>query len=309
MDPRLPDSDPWKCVRTTLVPQDIPGVKARTPVRRRRSTPWTPQPDGTATTVRCGEREWFSDRLFVECEQPHASAGYGSSFTVHAVLVGALLAYVIAQPQTLAVVTNRSHLTMPVVVAPIPVMPDAPVARASELRPATAPKPASVPPPPPPVAELKPAAAAAPIEEPPSIGPDNGSTGPDGHAAGDAAGVPGGVPGGVVGGLVGGGAAAPGPAAPAVIRVGPDIKAPRKIKDARPVYPDGALAGRGRGSVIIEAIIGPDGKIRQARVVSPPSIFDQAAVEAVRQWEYEPPTMNGVVVAVAMTVAVTFSLQ
>jgi periplasmic protein TonB len=309
--------DPWTHVRSILVPPDIVGVKASSPAGRRRpSTPCRPHTEGVSITARPGQRDWFSDRVFVESQDGHASTGYGTSLIVHAAMVAALLAYVIAQPQQFASIASRSGLTMPVVVAPIPVVVEAPAVRASDLRPATAPRPVpvAVPPPPPPpmVAEARaPTASAAPIVEPPAVGADTDvNGGPDvGATSGDDRGVAGGSAGGVPGGLPGAAAAAAGPPAPAVVRVGSDMRAPRKIKDVRPVYPDGALTGRGRGSVIIEAVIGADGRVRQARIVSPPSVFDQAALDAVRQWEYEPPILNGAAVAVAITIAVNFSLQ
>jgi periplasmic protein TonB len=304
--------DPWTHVRSILVPPDIVGVKASSPARRHRpSTPCRPHTEGVSITARPGQRDWFSDRVFVESQDGHASTGYGTSLIVHAVMVAALLAYVIAQPQQFAAIASRSGLTMPVVVAPIPVVVEAPVVRASDLRPATAPRPVPVAAPPPPVvAEARATASAAPIVEPPAVGADTDvNGGPDVGATGDDRGVPGGSAGGIAGGLPGAAAAAAGPPAPAVVRVGGDMRAPRKIKDVRPVYPDGALTGRGRGSVIIEAVIGADGRVRQARTVSPPSVFDQAALDAVRQWEYEPPILNGAAVAVAITIAVNFSLQ
>ena len=87
------------------------------------------------------------------------------------------------------------------------------------------------------------------------------------------------------------------------------MKVPRKIKDARPIYPESALSSRGRASVFIEAIIGPDGKVEQASVLHSSPPFDQAALDAVRKWEYEPPMLNGLPIAVIMTVIVNFALQ
>jgi protein TonB len=59
---------------------------------------------------------------------------------------------------------------------------------------------------------------------------------------------------------------------------------------------------------VIEAIIGVDGKVREARIVSSIPELDQAALDAVRQWEFTPSRLNGVAVAVIVTVLVRFSL-
>src|SRR4029450_568330 len=70
-------------LRRIVVPSDIVAVPRRSPPRARKRTPWHPQPDG-ATTVRSGGRDWFSDRLFVEGEKPHARFSFGTSFAFHA---------------------------------------------------------------------------------------------------------------------------------------------------------------------------------------------------------------------------------
>jgi protein TonB len=105
--------------------------------------------------------------------------------------------------------------------------------------------------------------------------------------------------------------AAPPPAPPPEpLRVGGNIKAPAKVRDVRPVYPAEAQSARIQGIVIIEATIGADGRVRQTRVLRPVSpLLDDAAVEAVRQWEYEPTLLNGSPVPVIMTVTVNFRLQ
>jgi len=61
--------------------------------------------------------------------------------------------------------------------------------------------------------------------------------------------------------------------------------------------------------VIIEAVIGADGKIANARVLRPVPLLDAAAIDAVRQWEYTPTLLNGVPVGVIMTVTVNFAVQ
>lgn len=93
------------------------------------------------------------------------------------------------------------------------------------------------------------------------------------------------------------------------IRVGGDIRQPMKVKDWKPVYPPEAQAARVQGIVIIEAIVGCDGSVSDARVLRGQPMLEQAALEAVRQWRYTPTLLNGQPVPVIMTLTVTFTLQ
>ncbi len=61
------------------------------------------------------------------------------------------------------------------------------------------------------------------------------------------------------------------------VRVGGGIVPPTKIRNVRPVYPPDALAARVAGVVIIEAVIGEDGKVRAARVLRSIPMLDPAA--------------------------------
>jgi protein TonB len=91
--------------------------------------------------------------------------------------------------------------------------------------------------------------------------------------------------------------------------VGGNIKAPTKVRDVKPVYPQIAQSARVSGVVIIEATIGPNGKVANARVLRSIPLLDQAALDAVKQWEYTPTLLNNVPVPVIMTVTVNFTLQ
>jgi len=125
----------------------------------------------------------------------------------------------------------------------------------------------------------------------------------------DAARVPGGVPGGVVGVNTSFTPPPPPPPSGAPIRVGGNISPPKKIKDVSPVYPPLAQSARVQGIVIIEATIGPQGTVTDARVLRSISLLDQAALDAVRQWEFTPTLINGVPVAIIMSVTVNFQLR
>jgi protein TonB len=96
---------------------------------------------------------------------------------------------------------------------------------------------------------------------------------------------------------------------PAPVHVGGHIKAPSKIHDVRPVYPAIAQAAKVEGMVIIEATIGRDGAVINARVLRSVALLDQAALEAVRRWRFTPTLLNGVPVEVIMTVTVNFTLR
>ena len=104
-------------------------------------------------------------------------------------------------------------------------------------------------------------------------------------------------------------AAARAKASVAPVRVGGNIRAPTKIKDVKPVYPAIAQSARVAGAVTIEATIGPDGKVIDAKVVRSIPLLDQAALDAVRQWEYTPTLLNGVPVPVLVTVTINFTRQ
>jgi protein TonB len=122
-------------------------------------------------------------------------------------------------------------------------------------------------------------------------------------------GVAGGVPGGVPGGIAGLPPPPPPPPPQAPVRVGGDIKEPKKIRDQKPVYPAIAMTAKVQGIVIIEATIGKDGSVTNAKVLRSQPLLDQAALDAVKQWKFTPTLLNGVPVEVIMTVTVNFTLQ
>jgi TonB family protein len=84
------------------------------------------------------------------------------------------------------------------------------------------------------------------------------------------------------------------------------VQQPVKIKDVMPVYPATAKSARVGGIVTIEATIDTDGKVSEARVVKSVPLLDQAALDAVKQWEYRPSTRDGKPVPVVVTVNVNF---
>jgi len=99
--------------------------------------------------------------------------------------------------------------------------------------------------------------------------------------------------------------------APSAIRVGGNVRAPRKEVHVPPVYPLSMREAGLTGVVPIEAVIGRDGSVASVRVLSAQvhPDFAIAAVDAVRQWRFTPTLLNGVAVEVVMRVSVTFDLD
>ena len=95
----------------------------------------------------------------------------------------------------------------------------------------------------------------------------------------------------------------------APVRVGGTIKTPMKVRDVKPAYPPDALAAKVSGIVILEITIGTDGTVADAKVLRGNPLLDDAALGAVRQWQYAPTLLNGVPVPVIMTATVTFTVN
>jgi protein TonB len=181
-------------------------------------------------------------------------------------------------------------------------------------------EPLSVPPPPPPPA-ARPAAAprvepkpqpraetfVAPVEVPTEITPEQ-ALDLGGDDSGSADGVDGGVPGGVVGGIVGGLPEAPPPPV-APLRVGGNIREPRRVSAVPPVYPDLAAKAGLQGTVVIEATINERGRVVDVNLIQGAPLLTDAALEAVKKWVYTPTLVNGVPTPIIMTVTVRFKLN
>ncbi len=107
----------------------------------------------------------------------------------------------------------------------------------------------------------------------------------------------------IVAGLATGGAAA------RRVRVGGSVRPPTKVVDVRPVYPEEARAAKIQGVVILEAVLGEDGAVIDTKILRSIPELDQAAIDAVSQWKYEPTLLNGEPVELEMTVTINFTLQ
>jgi protein TonB len=93
------------------------------------------------------------------------------------------------------------------------------------------------------------------------------------------------------------------------VAVGGLVKAPTRINNVGLVYPAIARAAQVQGVVIIEATISTTGRVIDARILRSIPLLDAAALDAVKQWEFTTPTLNGQPVPVIMTVTVNFTLQ
>jgi protein TonB len=129
-----------------------------------------------------------------------------------------------------------------------------------------------------------------------------------GAAGGVVGGVAGGSMGGVIGGVIGGMPAPPKPVQ-SRIKVGGNVTAARIVNRTAPVYPALARQTRISGTVRLHAIIAKDGTVQQLEVLSGHPLLVQAALDAVRQWRYQPTLLNGEPVEVDTTVDVIFSLN
>jgi TonB family protein len=76
-----------------------------------------------------------------------------------------------------------------------------------------------------------------------------------------------------------------------------------------PIYPPAAKKAKVQGTVVLSAVIGKDGNIENLRVLSGPSELQQSALDAVRQWTYNPYLLNGDPVEVETTVNIIYSLE
>lgn len=103
-------------------------------------------------------------------------------------------------------------------------------------------------------------------------------------------------------------ASAPGePDEHGVYQVGGGLKPPARLDVA--VYPPEAMAAGIKGGVRAEVVIDPTGNVIDAKVLQSIPMLDEAALQAVRNWHFQPTLINGQPVPVRMTVTVNFTLN
>lgn len=139
---------------------------------------------------------------------------------------------------------------------------------------------------------------------------------PDVGAVGVVGGVPGGIAGGSAGGVLGGiiggtGGGMPPPPKPTQqrVRIGGNVQAAKMVRQIQPLYPQIAKTAHVQGTVMLHAIIAKDGSVQELQYVSGPALLMRSAMDAVRQWKYQPTLLNGEPVEVDTTISVVFTLS
>lgn len=84
---------------------------------------------------------------------------------------------------------------------------------------------------------------------------------------------------------------------------------PEAIHKEAPQYPDLAREASVDGTVMVQALVGKDGRVKDTRVVKSIPMLDAAAIAAVRQWVFKPALSNNKPVAVWVAVPVKFTLH
>jgi TonB family protein len=93
-------------------------------------------------------------------------------------------------------------------------------------------------------------------------------------------------------------------------RLGDSSKTPKIIKRVSPVYPEEAKKAKTQGTVVMDITINEQGKVSSVKIIeSANSSLAEAAINAIKQWEYEPVLLEGKPVAVIATVKITFALE
>jgi TonB family protein len=92
-------------------------------------------------------------------------------------------------------------------------------------------------------------------------------------------------------------------------RIGGDVAQANLLVQVKPEYPPLARAARVQDYVMLQATISKDGKVTSLNVLRGHPLLNEAALAAVRQWQYKPQTLNGQVIEVVTTITVNFSFQ
>ena len=235
-------------------------------------------------------------------------------FTGQAVLIGCALLAPLISPQTIGRAFLVTTLAPPGAPPPPPppgprIVPRSPHAAATQIFRNILRVPVSIP-----------ATAAIIVDEPPET---VGNSGP---------GVPGGLPGGARDGVPGGlvdrildeaARVVPVVRLPEVVNREPVKPPPPPVKPPRitvlrmatplhkvePVYPALARQARVSGTVELLGVLGTDGRIHELKVLRGHPLLINAALEAVRQWIFEPTLLNGQAVEVSAPITVNFILH
>jgi protein TonB len=247
---------------------------------------FSPPPDGKE------DGELFQHLVASNPPKPRGGFGWGASLTTHGALIGLVVLVPLFWPAPLP--ETPKYIRALIYDPPPP--PPPPPPRGSAMVPEPKPaRPVSLEPEPTPepklVAELEVPKEAELLPEPGE--PEDMQAGdPTGSEFGIAEGMPGGVVGGQVGGVLGGvlggvvGGTGTGP-------VMDYDRAPRPIRITRPQYPQEAFVKKIEGTVVVEILIDTEGRVVQARVIQSIPLLDQAAIDCVYQWRFQPAIKDG----------------
>jgi TonB family protein len=90
------------------------------------------------------------------------------------------------------------------------------------------------------------------------------------------------------------------------LRVGGNVQLPMLVSRKDPVYPYAARTAGIQGVVVLEGLVGMNGRMKELKVVSGLQVFRQAAIDAVNQWVYKPAMLNGTAVEARVQVEIRF---
>ncbi len=96
---------------------------------------------------------------------------------------------------------------------------------------------------------------------------------------------------------------------PKRMRIASRVAEANLIHDVAPAYPPEAGRARIEGAVVLMAVIGKDGTVRDVRVESGLPLLAQAAIDAVKQWRYRPYLLNGEPIEVDSQITINFTLS
>jgi TonB family protein len=100
------------------------------------------------------------------------------------------------------------------------------------------------------------------------------------------------------------------PVAPAVpLPVGGDVRQAKLLASTPPLYPALAKTQHIEGAVRVDALVDESGHVTTVKIVSGPTLLQQAAIDAIRKWKYQPATLDGKAVPMHLTVTLQFKLQ
>jgi protein TonB len=95
-----------------------------------------------------------------------------------------------------------------------------------------------------------------------------------------------------------------------VYKKGDDVRLPVLVKEIKPEYTADAIRERLQGTILLECVVRKDGTVGTVRVKQGVAqSLDQAAVDAVKQWEFKPGTKDDKAVAVQLDIEITFTLK